>query len=232
MDDLQEIRELIAQLLSSAGCDVQQGVNGHDAIAQVERAGQQNAPFDLIVMDVQMPVMDGLTATRELRRRGCEVPIIALTAQTMLGERQRCLDAGCSEHLGKPVQPGQLFSVVGQYLETQVDRTGRVLLVEDDEDARLATVQLLEALGWQAQACADGASALLAFQQSTPELILLDINLPDISGFELARKLQDAAFTGRILAATGESPDAISLAESGFDGVLRKPYDIQVLSEL
>lgn len=232
VDDLKEIRELVAQLLSSAGCDVQQAVNGEQAVSRVEGAQQQNKPFDLIVMDVQMPVKDGLSATRELRRRGCTVPIIALTAQTMLGERQRCLEAGCNEHLGKPLQPGQLYSAVSQHLGVGGSGKKRVLLVEDDEDARVATLQLLEALGWQAVACADGITALAEFQRNTPDLILLDINLPDISGFQLARKLRDSAYSGRILAATGEHPDSVSLLKSGFDGVLRKPYDIQALSDL
>ena len=232
VDDLQEIRELVAQLLSSAGCEVQQATNGEEAISCAEGARQEGKAFDLIVMDVQMPVMDGLTATRALRQRGCTVPIIALTAQTMLGEHQRCLEAGCNEHLGKPLQPGQLFSVVRQHLGAEISDGKRVLLVEDDDDARVATAQLLEALGWQAETCADGASAFSEFQRSTPDLILLDINLPDISGFQLARKLRNAAYSGRLLAATGEQPDSISLFEAGFDGVLRKPYDIQALSEL
>ena len=232
VDDLKEIRELVAQLLSSAGCDVQQAINGQDAISHVESARQQNMPFDLVVMDVQMPVMDGLSATRELRQRGCTVPIIALTAQTMLGERQRCLEAGCNEHLGKPLQPGQLYSVVSHHLGAGESGKKRVLLVEDDDDARVATLQLLEALGWQVEAAADGKSAFSKFQRNTPDLILLDINLPDINGFRLARKFRDAAYPGRLLAATGEHPDSGSLSESGFDGVLRKPYDIQALSEL
>ena len=237
VDDLEEIRALVVQLLATAGCNVFQASDGEEAIIRIERARKERNPFDLVVMDVQMPVMDGLSATRKLRQLGDKTPVIALTAQTMLGERQRCMEAGCNEHLGKPVQPEQLFSTVAQYLTPDgpsPERSGkrRVLLVEDDDDARVATVQLLEALGWQAKACADGATAFETFHRLQPHLILLDINLPDISGLTLARKLRDANYNGRLLAATGESPEAGPLKASGFDGVLRKPYDLQALSEL
>ncbi|QFT55993.1 hybrid sensor histidine kinase/response regulator [Microbulbifer sp. THAF38] len=231
VDDVREIRELVAHLLEGAGCNVQQAANGREAINLLQMAHDNDKPFDLVVMDVQMPVMDGLTATQELRKLGFEIPVIALTAQTMLGERQRCLDAGCSEHLGKPVQPDQLFDLLAKYLpDSIVDK--KLILIEDDEDARSATQQLLSALGWEAKACGDGESALQLFETYQPSLILMDINLPDMDGFTLAKKIRDKAYTGRLLAATGESPSSDKLTESGFDGVLSKPYDLSKLAQL
>ena len=77
------------------------------------------APYDVFLMDVQMPVLDGLETTRLLRRnpKWEEAPIIAMTAHAMSGDRERCLEAGRSAYISKPVQPAHLVSTVERYLE-------------------------------------------------------------------------------------------------------------------
>jgi len=86
--------------------------NGAAALAVLE-----NTVFDLILMDVQMPGIDGLTATTLIRQRettsGRHTPILAMTAHAMKGDRERCLDAGMDGYLVKPVQAAELFSAIG-----------------------------------------------------------------------------------------------------------------------
>ena len=104
-------RRLITLVLERAGAEVECRENG--------RAGLETAlrePFDLILMDMQMPVMDGYTAARELRRAGCETPIIALTAHAMSGDERKCRDAGCSGYLTKPVDSHRLLETVAAAL--------------------------------------------------------------------------------------------------------------------
>ena len=109
VDDGDTNRKLIRLLLERSGARVQQAENGQIAIDLAERT-----PFDLIFMDMQMPVMDGYTATRVLRERGFTAPIIALTAHAMKGSREQCELAGCSGYLSKPINPDQLFQALAE----------------------------------------------------------------------------------------------------------------------
>jgi PAS domain S-box-containing protein len=109
VDDGDTNRKLIRLLLDRRGALVDIAENG--AIA-VRRATEQ--AFDVILMDMQMPVMDGYTATATLRDMGHTCPIIALTAHAMQGDREKCYQAGCSDYLSKPIEADTLFAMVAE----------------------------------------------------------------------------------------------------------------------
>ncbi len=114
VDDGESNRKLINLVLTRAGATVQTARNGKEAVDKVARDA-----FDLILMDMQMPIMDGYTAARTLRERAFENPIIALTADAMKGTESRCREAGCTGFLTKPIDMDNLVKSVGDVLQQE-----------------------------------------------------------------------------------------------------------------
>ena len=111
-----EINQQIAvELLEGAGATVTVANNGREAFEMLSGPGQP--PFDVVLMDLQMPEMDGYQATAKLRAdsRLAALPIIAMTAHVTVEERQRCLAAGMNDHVAKPIDPAALFEAVGRF---------------------------------------------------------------------------------------------------------------------
>jgi PAS domain S-box-containing protein len=120
-----EINQQIAvELLEGAGATVRIAGNGREAV-DVLSNGPQPPPFDVVLMDLQMPEMDGYQATARLRSdpRLKDLPIIAMTAHATLEERQRCLEAGMDDHLSKPIDPAMLFETVSRHWGARVSRS-------------------------------------------------------------------------------------------------------------
>jgi signal transduction histidine kinase/CheY-like chemotaxis protein len=107
---------LIAAKLRETGLNVEIVSNGQIACEKALAAAARGAPYDLILMDVQMPVMDGFTATLQLRSKGYRGPIIALTANAMERDRSKCLSAGCNDFVTKPIKMKKLFKAIGRYM--------------------------------------------------------------------------------------------------------------------
>ncbi|OGT34352.1 MAG: hypothetical protein A2W28_10805 [Gammaproteobacteria bacterium RBG_16_51_14] len=111
-------QEIAVELLSSAGISVDVANNGVEAVDKVQQTN-----YDGVLMDCQMPLMDGFEATRRIRTdaRFCELPIIAMTANVMAGDRERCIAAGMNDHVGKPIDVNELFSTLTRWLKRAPD---------------------------------------------------------------------------------------------------------------
>lgn len=117
VEDVPVNQILIATILRKTGIEVELAENGKVACEKVEAAVADGNPFELVLMDMQMPVMDGYEASTHLRSQNIEVPILALTAHAMATDRAKCLEAGCTEYLTKPVDRRELLLLCARFLE-------------------------------------------------------------------------------------------------------------------
>jgi CheY-like chemotaxis protein len=110
-EDVRTNQVLLRTMLDQMGLEVHLAENGEQALQQA-----MSQSFDLILMDMQMPQMNGYEATRVLRQWGLSTPIVALTANAMRGDDRKCLEAGCDDYLAKPINGRELTRVMAKYL--------------------------------------------------------------------------------------------------------------------
>jgi len=275
VDDRSEIRFLAKQFIEKSGATVEVAVDGDDALRAIERSECRDEPFDVVLLDMQMPVKDGYTTARELRARGFKQPIIAVTAHAMQGDRKRCLEVGCNDYTPKPLEPRRLLELISQYFRKAAKRGAasetepvmsertfdlrpkredggprddeslgadasatarRVLLVDDSTDACLAQSMLLKMRGYEVQTATSGRDALAVYERFKPDIVLMDLGMPEMSGFDVIRQLRGKpggdqslfiAVSGR-----GEEEDRNKAREAGFHRYAIKPVDLADLEEM
>ena len=118
-EDSIDNQRLMGFLLAKAGAEVEVVENGLLAMNAAREAFAAGRPFSVVLMDMQMPVMDGYTATRRLRDLGYAGAIIAITAQAMPGDREKCLAAGCDDYLTKPIDRLLLRAALDHWVTIQ-----------------------------------------------------------------------------------------------------------------
>ena len=109
-------QRLFSVILTKAGAEVTIVENGQLACDEYLASIASGTPFDVVLMDMQMPVLDGYAASRRLRDLGCDLPIIAMTAHAMTGDRHACIAAGCTDYISKPIQRDQFLQTIAQRL--------------------------------------------------------------------------------------------------------------------
>jgi len=126
VEDNELNQQVASELLQSAGASVRIANHGGEAVKLLTE-GEQPPPFDIVFMDLQMPEMDGLTATRLLRALPHlqQLPIIAMTAHALVEERQRCLEAGMNDHVSKPIEPDALFATLMRWGKPRPEQPAR-----------------------------------------------------------------------------------------------------------
>lgn len=121
-EDGPDNQRLISRLLAKAGAEVVCVSDGREALDACRRALAEGRPFHVVLMDMEMPRMDGYTATSLLRGEGYDRPILALTAHAMAGDREKCVHAGCDDYVSKPVDRLKLIEIIIGWVGRRSDR--------------------------------------------------------------------------------------------------------------
>jgi PAS domain S-box-containing protein len=181
IDDAAEMHDLLRRSLVRDGYRVESALSG---AAGIERAREVRP--DAIILDVIMPSMDGWSVLTALKADAAlaDIPVIMLT---MLDDRKLGFALGASEYLTKPVDAARLLSVLRRHA---TDTTGHVLIVDDDGLARTMLRRSLEQAGWEVVEADGGRAALQRLEERVPRLVLLDLMMPEMDGFEVAARMQ------------------------------------------
>jgi PAS domain S-box-containing protein len=190
VDDEPTARELMARHLRRAGYQVVEAADGRAGLA----AARASRP-DVITLDVLMPQMDGWAVLKELKSDPtlADIPVIMAT---ITDERNLGIALGASEYLTKPIDRERLAAILARYSRAGAPR--RVLVVEDDESARALIRRALESEGWEVDEAENGRVALERLAESEPALVLLDLMMPEMDGFEFLETLRDGADPSRV----------------------------------
>jgi CheY-like chemotaxis protein len=122
-EDGRDNQLLLSHLLRKAGAEVTIAGNGAQALDILMQATTGGRQFDLLLTDIQMPIMDGYTLAKRVRNHGSRLPIIALTAHAMAEDRERCLLAGCDDYTTKPIDRAHLLRTCANWLGATPART-------------------------------------------------------------------------------------------------------------
>ncbi len=254
VDDNATVRRVFKDMLESFGFDVQTAGSGQAALDELERSAT-HSPCDLILIDWKMPGLDGIETTRLIRRnpRLKKMPtIVMITAygreEIMHRARQEKMDA----FLIKPVSPSVLFETIAHILvgpstpagegrpnQPEGERKrlqGKVLLVEDNEINQQVAVTMLEGFGLRVEIAGDGRQAVEAVRRNRYDLVLMDIQLPEMDGFEATGHIRaDERFRNLpIIAMTAHamSGDRDKSLQAGMNDHLPKPIEPDQLFEM
>jgi PAS domain S-box-containing protein len=223
--------------LEGEGFAIRIATDGHAALDAIAAARP-----DLILMDIQLPGIDGLELTRRLKADPAtrDVPIIAVTAYAMKGDREKALAAGCDGYLAKPIDPIELPDIIRGLLASPAPpaapaapsattTAATILLVEDNPATRKSLRLSLESEGHVVVEAADARTAMALAGDRPPDLVLQDLCLPDLDGIELVHRLraQPQLADVPILCITGFLTrfDEARATQGGFTGLLVKPID-------
>lgn len=225
-------RILIETLLAQAGLKVDTVTNGRQAVELAAKGDYQ-----AILMDVQMPVMDGLEATEEIRhnerKKGGHLPIIALTAHAMHGDREKCLQSGMDDYLTKPLNKKILFEALTRFL------TNNALVVDGNPESQQKIVEFLIESGWRVTIAESQRSAMYEASLAHFDLIILDTEMAEADGAATApiiRRLE--AYSGRHATIVGLTnrqfeEDLVKRSqEGGVDLIVPRPVDLGELAAI
>ncbi len=253
VDDNPTDRRILEQVLTHwkmRPIAAEDGLAGLAALEEASRAGRR---FALILLDVQMPGMDGFEFAETARKTDTwtEIPIIILTSAAWPGDLARCQQLGIAAHLSKPIRQSALLDRIQRALSCEREpaalplaaeefvstgETLHILLAEDNPVNQKVAARMMERKGHRVTIAGNGKEALDTLEQQSFDLILMDVQMPEMDGFEATAKIREREQrTGGhvpILALTAHAMkgDRERCLEAGMDGYVSKPIQADELS--
>jgi CheY-like chemotaxis protein len=240
VDDNETNRVILGRQLNSWGIIPVPKPSGQEALTMI-RGG---APFDVAILDIMMPEMDGVALAKEIRKYRKDLPLILLSSVGQKGKPELF-----EAVLNKPIKPAQLHRVLLDTLEVQqsseeaeslgleASRSSmRILLAEDNVSNQRVTLEMLKKLGYRADAVANGAEAIQALERQHYDLVLMDVKMPVIGGIEATRMIRERWPDNgpKIIAITAYAlhGDKMKCLAAGMEDYLGKPVQKEELAEV
>jgi CheY-like chemotaxis protein/signal transduction histidine kinase len=215
VDDDPLIQQLVKGALESEGFEVALASDGVEAL----RLARQLHPA-AVLLDIRLPKLGGWDVLTELKSDAAvaQLPVIIMSVEE---ERGRGFSLGACEYLVKPVEPERLVGVVRRAIQPNA---GEVLVVDDDDDTRELVTRTLRRAGFSATEARDGEDALLRARVSRPAMVILDLMMPKIDGFEVMRRLRAEKIDSPLIVLTGKqlTQDEEVLLREGLARVIQK----------
>jgi CheY-like chemotaxis protein len=256
VDDNRTNRQVLQDLLKRWALDSEAVANGAEAIEELEQAAAAQQPYQFVLLDGQMPEQDGLAVARQIRERPAiaQTSIILLTSAIQQGVAERCRELQIAARLTKPVMPADLLYSITSTLEQTTllnrrtppsaakapsfpPRSLQIMLADDNAVNRQLGRRLLEKNGHLVVLAVDGKEAVRLYQEGRFDLVLMDVQMPEMNGFEataairlLERRLD---YRTPIIAMTAMAMkgDREACLAAGMDEYVSKPLQVDDLLE-
>lgn len=220
VDDVLEIRQLAGYFIKETGVEVEYASNGQEAIEKVSQAASQGSPFQIVFMDLHMPIMTGSEASDKLKADYQELNIVAMTAAINKGMEHELLAAGFDKLIAKPLNKKLLWRLLSELLmraekpQSSESTLTVVHVVEDDADNAMIMQMMLEQLSCNVLISTNAQSAIdTARSNSNIQHHILDLGLPDLAGEAFLAAFFAQPVSGAVSILSGNQPDP-SLSQS------------------
>ena len=258
VDDNETNRYILKEYLKSWHCRFDEASGGADALGKLGKAVAEGDPFDIAILDMQMPEMDGETLGRNIKANPDlkDIILVMLTSMSQRGDARRTKEIGFAAYLTKPVKQSQVYdclaTVIGKQAGTK-DRHStpivtrhtiseehrrkiRILIAEDNIVNQMVALNILKKLGFRADAVANGKEAVEALEMIPYDLVLMDVQMPEMDGFEATKEIRKREKDSKrvsIIAMTAHAmkEDREQCLEAGMNDYVSKPVEPQKLLE-
>jgi signal transduction histidine kinase/DNA-binding response OmpR family regulator len=251
IDDNRTNRTILERYVSSWGMRGRAFDSGHEALTEMRRTAPGNEPFEVAIVDLMMPGMDGIAVAKQVREDESlrDVKVILLTSAGKSEIQAEGIDA----ELVKPVRPSQLFDALQTVLSDRLGRSvhqehedalrppdtntrrARILVADDNATNQKVAVRMLQRLGYRGDVASTGAEAVSMLNSGHYDAVLMDCQMPDIDGYDAARQIRHNERGGRRVPIIAMTADAMPgererCLAAGMDDYISKPVKLHVVA--